>query len=151
MVLIGGSEPHSVVCRLVAFVAEDEDNLVLNVDREAAEHGVGPGRKRRDGVEHECMRDGFALFDSEKAVQREEGRIATGLRHGIRGAGILTQAANSIQYRSRKRVWYLDKFHGSKSISPPGTAVTLLSAMRCRSEWPPGRNGTGRALSLLAR
>jgi len=32
---------------------EDEDNLVLNVDREAAEHGARLGRQRSDRVEHE--------------------------------------------------------------------------------------------------
>ena len=84
MVLLGGGEPHPVVCRLVAFVAKDEDNLVLNVDREAAEHGAGLGQQRSDGVEHEFVRNRLALFDGEDGVvQREEGRIATRLRHGI--------------------------------------------------------------------
>src|SRR5271167_2267109 len=43
VVLFSGSEPHSVICSLVALVAQDEGNLVLNVDRQAAKHGVGPG------------------------------------------------------------------------------------------------------------
>jgi len=59
-------------------------DLVANIDGEAAEHGVGPGRQRRERVEHEFMRDRLALFDrKEWIVHREEGRIATGLRHGI--------------------------------------------------------------------
>jgi hypothetical protein len=31
VLVFGCSEPHSIVCRLITFVAEDEDNLVLNV------------------------------------------------------------------------------------------------------------------------
>jgi excisionase family DNA binding protein len=39
VVLLGGGEPHAVVSRLVAFVAKDKDkdDLVLNIDRKAAE------------------------------------------------------------------------------------------------------------------
>src|SRR5271157_6315873 len=43
VVLLGGGEPHTVVCRVVALEAEDEDNLVLlvlNIDREGAKHGA---------------------------------------------------------------------------------------------------------------
>jgi hypothetical protein len=80
VVLLGGGEPHPVVGRRVAFIAEDEDNLVLNVDRKAAEHGAGHGRQRSERVEHECMRDRLALLDGEEGiVQRDEGRFATGL------------------------------------------------------------------------
>ena len=57
MVFLGGGQPHSVVCCPIALVAEDEDNLVLNVDREAAKHGASLGRQRSDRVEHELMRD----------------------------------------------------------------------------------------------
>jgi len=55
VLVFGYSEPHPVVCRLITFVAEDEDNLVLNVDREAAEHGARLGRQRSDCVEHEFV------------------------------------------------------------------------------------------------
>ena len=82
VMVFGGSEPHPVVCRLITFVAEDEDNLVLNVDREAAEHGARLGRQRSDRVEDEFMWDRLARLAGEQGVvQREEGRIATGLRH----------------------------------------------------------------------
>jgi hypothetical protein len=47
------------VRRRIALVAEDEDYLVLNVNREAAKHGASLGGQRRDRVEHELMRDGF--------------------------------------------------------------------------------------------
>lgn len=39
MVLLGGGKPDSVVCAIVALVTEDEDDLVLNIDGETAEHG----------------------------------------------------------------------------------------------------------------
>ena len=82
VLVFGGGKPHPVVCRLITFIAEDEDNLVLNVDREAAEHGARLGRQRSDRVEHEFMRDRLAMLDGERGVvQREEGSIATGLRH----------------------------------------------------------------------
>lgn len=82
VLVFGCSEPHPVVCRLITFVAEDEDNLVLNVDREAAEHGARLGRQRSDRVEHEFMWDRLARLDVEQGVvQRKEGRVATGLRH----------------------------------------------------------------------
>ena len=43
VVLFGCGQPHSIVRRLSALVAEDEDYLVLNVDREAAKHGASFG------------------------------------------------------------------------------------------------------------
>ena len=76
--LLGGGEPHPVVCRLVKFVAQDEDNLVLNlvtanIDGEAAEHGVSPGRQRSERVKHEFMWNRLALLDRKQGVvQREE-------------------------------------------------------------------------------
>lgn len=82
VVLLGGGKPHAVVRRLVALVAQYEDNLVLNVDREAAEHGASRRRQWSDRVEHELMRDDLALLDGEEGVlQREKGRVATTLRH----------------------------------------------------------------------
>ena len=93
MVLFGGGEPNAVIRRVIRFVAENEDNLlpnlvvnlvvklVPNIDGEAAEHGTGPRRQGSDRVEHEFMGDGLALLDQEGVVQREEDRVATGLRH----------------------------------------------------------------------
>jgi hypothetical protein len=72
VVLFGSSEPYPIIGSLVALVAQYEDNLVLNVDREAAEHGAGRGRQRSDHVEHEFMRDGLALLDGEKGVVQPE-------------------------------------------------------------------------------
>lgn len=83
VVFLGRGQPHSVVCRPIALVTEDEDNLVLNVDREAAKHGASLGRQRRDRVEHELMRDSLTLLDGEERIlKRKGGFIATGLRHG---------------------------------------------------------------------
>src|SRR5208282_2161438 len=88
VVLLGGGEPHSVVRRLTrfVFVPEDEDNLVFNIDGEAAEHGAGPRRQRRESIEHEFVRDRLTLLDAEDSVvQRKKSRFATGRRHtGLR-------------------------------------------------------------------
>jgi len=78
------SQPHSVVRRPIALVAEDEDYLVLNVDREAAKHGASLGRQRGHRVEHELMRDRLSLLDGEGSViERKGGFIATAFRHGM--------------------------------------------------------------------
>src|ERR1039458_9376253 len=83
--LFGSGEPYPVVGGLVALVAQYEDDLVLNVDREAAEHGMGLGRQRGDRVEHELMRDGLAPLDGEAGiVQRQQWRIAMGCGHRTR-------------------------------------------------------------------
>src|SRR5271157_1216009 len=81
VVIFGSRQPHPVVCRFVALVAEYENNLVRDVDREAAEHGASRRRQRGEGVEHELMRNGLALLDGEGVVQREKGHDATALRH----------------------------------------------------------------------
>jgi hypothetical protein len=52
-----GGEPDPVVFSRFALVAENEDDVVRNVDREAAEHGANLGRQRSDRVEHELMWD----------------------------------------------------------------------------------------------
>jgi hypothetical protein len=68
MMLLGSGEPHPVVCRRFTLVAEDEDNLVFDIDRKAAEHWPGSRREQRNRVEHEFMRNGFTLFDGEESV-----------------------------------------------------------------------------------
>lgn len=82
LVMLGGSgEPHAVIFRFAGLVAEDEDDLILNVDGEAAERGPGAGRQGSDGVEYEFVRDGFAAFDGEGRSVEREGRIAARLCH----------------------------------------------------------------------
>lgn len=82
VVLFGSGEPHSIVGSPLAPVAQDEDNLVLNVECEAAEHGAGLGRQRSDRFEHELMRYGLALpGGGEGSVRRQQRRLATGYRH----------------------------------------------------------------------
>ena len=68
VVFLRGSEPHSVVCRALAFVPEDQDNFVLNIDRQASEHGARMGRRRGNRVEHKLMRNNFALVDGKEGV-----------------------------------------------------------------------------------
>ncbi len=84
VVLFGGGEPHSVVGRLagLVFISEDEDDLVCNIDGEAAEHGASPRRQRPEGVEHKFMRHRLPPLDGkDSVVQRKNGRFASGLRH----------------------------------------------------------------------
>jgi hypothetical protein len=95
MMLLGGAEPHSVVCTLVQLVTQYEDDLIPNIDRQAAEHGSGTGRQRIDRFEHELMRHGLALFGSEDDVlRREKGRIATTLRHRLMIQPVLRSASD---------------------------------------------------------
>ena len=105
VVLLGRGQPHSVVRLPLAPVAEDKDNLVLNVDREAAKHGASLGRHRSHRVEHELMRDRLSLLDGEEgARQREGGSIATGLRHGRSATKILPQTWGQLRSRPSRPI-----------------------------------------------
>ncbi len=82
VVFLGRGEPYSVVCCPVVLVTEDEDNLLLNVDRQAANMDASR-RERRDRVEHELMRDSFARLSRETGCPPGKGNfIATSFRHG---------------------------------------------------------------------
>src|SRR5271156_856420 len=77
MVFLGSGEPDSVVRGFIRLVAKDEDNLVLNIDGQAAEHRPGHGGQGSNRVEHELMRDRFTRLAAEKwSVQRGRDRIA---------------------------------------------------------------------------
>lgn len=65
VVLFSGAEPHPVVGSRLALVAQYQNNFVLNINREAPEHEIGPGREFHKGVEHKFMRDSFALPGGE--------------------------------------------------------------------------------------
>ena len=82
MVDLRSGEPHSVICRLIALIAQCEDNLVFNVDGDAAEHVAAPGRQCGERFQHELVRDGLTLraFE-ERVVRRRRGCVATGCRH----------------------------------------------------------------------
>src|ERR1700674_3023621 len=43
-----GGKPYSVVGGLTGFVAKDEDNFLININRQAAEHRSSPGRQGSD-------------------------------------------------------------------------------------------------------
>src|ERR1700686_3763958 len=94
MVFFCRGKPHSVVRRVVTLVTQYEDNLVPNVDRKAAEHGAGLGRKRSDRIEHELMRYDLALPDGKQGViQRGKGLTATKPRHRTYDSQFSGQAA----------------------------------------------------------
>lgn len=81
--MVGGrGKPDAIVGCLIWFVAEDQDDLVIDIDREAAEHGAGSGRQGRDCLEDEFVRDGLAALRREgREIRRQEARTATGLWH----------------------------------------------------------------------
>jgi len=82
VVLLSGGKPYPVVRSLVTLVTQYEDNLVADINREAAEHGPGCGRQRGNRVEHELMRDNLASLGREKRViRRQKVLIMTELRH----------------------------------------------------------------------
>jgi hypothetical protein len=85
MVLVGGRQPHPVVLRVVHLIAQNEHNLVLYIDRQAAKHGMGPGGQRSDCIQHKFMRNGLALFRRE----------AFAARHGEKLIGIRESAHDS--------------------------------------------------------
>ena len=88
MMIMGGGQPDSIVGGVCELVAKDENDLVTNVNGEAAEHRTGPRRKRRERIDDEFMRDALSWLDREQSViQRKRSRVATGLGHQIPGPG----------------------------------------------------------------
>jgi len=80
MVLPRGGKPHPVIRRVLRPVAEEQNNFVLNIDRQGAEHGPGMERQRAKRLEHELMGRCLArLTREESVIPREGGGIATGL------------------------------------------------------------------------
>lgn len=79
-----GGEPNAIIQRSGRLVAKDENNFLLNIDREAAEHGASPWRQRSKGIEHKGKWNGLARLDAEEGViGRSERFVATRLRHAI--------------------------------------------------------------------
>lgn len=77
-------EPNSVIQRSGRLVAKDENNFLLNIDCEAAEHRASPRRQRGEGIEHKGKWNGLARLDAEEGViGRSERFVATRLRHAI--------------------------------------------------------------------
>jgi O-methyltransferase domain/Dimerisation domain len=87
VVFVCGCEPHAVVLRsLVAFVAQDADNFLSDVNGEASEHRIRSRRDLRERVEHEFVRDRFLLLDGERIPFRHR-------PHDTMCASMFTQAA----------------------------------------------------------
>ena len=63
-----GGEPHTVIGSTIGLVTQCEDNLIANIDGEAAEQGAGHGRHRVKGIEHEGVGDGLTRLDIENGV-----------------------------------------------------------------------------------
>ena len=68
-VMLGrGREPDAIVLRPLLSVPEDENDLVLHVDRETTKHRARRGRQWRNGVEDKFVRDRCAPLGDEGNV-----------------------------------------------------------------------------------
>jgi hypothetical protein len=105
--VFGGGEPDSVVGGVIWFFAEDEDDLLPDVDGEAAEQGAGLGRQRSDRIEYELVWDRLARF-GEKRIERKRSRVSARFRHGCgdyTGAYLaLSSLPHLVEYNSMGRV-----------------------------------------------
>lgn len=66
--LFNCGQPDSVIRGVSWFVAKDENDLLVDVNCEAAEHGASPGRERSKRVEDELMGDGLTRLSGEEGV-----------------------------------------------------------------------------------
>jgi hypothetical protein len=64
-------KPDPIIGDMILLIAQDEHNLLLYVDREAAKHGSGPGRNGCNRIQNELMRDELTLLDGEWFAARQ--------------------------------------------------------------------------------
>jgi hypothetical protein len=76
MVLRRGREPYAVVGGRIGPVAEDEDDFVLDVDRNTAEHRPSDGRDGTKGFQHEIVRYRLASLGREDPIVAWIGNMA---------------------------------------------------------------------------
>src|SRR5207302_9959903 len=67
------------ICGALRLVPEDQDDFVFHVNGEAAEHRARVWRQRGDRVEHELVRNRFALLERKTGTCRW--RVSARLRH----------------------------------------------------------------------
>ena len=81
--VFGGGEPHAIARECGRFVAQNENDLFLDVDCEAAEHRprdqAGPG----EPFEDELIRDRLTGLDAEDGIIDGRGSVTAGLGHGF--------------------------------------------------------------------
>ena len=70
VMLFGCRKPHSVICGALRLVPEDQDDFVFYVNGEATEHRARVWRQRSDRVEHELVRNRFALLERKTGTCR---------------------------------------------------------------------------------
>ena len=82
MVLRRGREPYAVVGGRIGPVAENEDDFVLDVDRNTAEHRPRDGRDGTKGIQYEVVRHRLASPGREDHIVAWIGNVAmTVVRH----------------------------------------------------------------------
>ena len=63
-----GGKPNAIGGRCIALISEYENDLVVNVDGEAAEHGASHRRQSGKSIENEFVRNGVSGFEDEYRV-----------------------------------------------------------------------------------
>jgi hypothetical protein len=84
VMLFGGGQPNPVVRGVCRLVAQDENDFVFHVDREAAKHRVRARRQRRQCVEHKFMWHLGSRFGKQWIDQLAGSAFAAGRRHRCR-------------------------------------------------------------------
>jgi len=79
VMLFGCDKPHSIICGALGLVPEDQDYFVFHVNGKAAEHQPRVWRKRSHRVEHELVRNRFALLVRKNGTSRW--RVSARLKH----------------------------------------------------------------------
>jgi len=82
VVFDGRCQPHSVVPRCDALLAQNQDNFLPHVHRETAEHRPCPRRQRVKRIQHELKGDNSAPLASKEDLIGQGRGFATG-RHRI--------------------------------------------------------------------
>jgi hypothetical protein len=99
-----GGEPDAVVRSMSWSLAQDENDLVADVDRSAAEHGPRDGTEFGDRVEHEFVRNRFSPIDRERIVRRKRPRFLARVFGARRWhSGPILAGASNRQKREHKK------------------------------------------------
>ena len=70
VVFLGGGKPDTIVGRTFGFLPKREDNLVPDVNCQAAKQGTRLGGERSQGIEDELIRNSFAFPAREEGVSQ---------------------------------------------------------------------------------
>lgn len=66
MMFLSGGEPDAVIGLVGRPVTQDKNDLLLHVNSQAAEHGIGARGETGKSFKHELIRNGLARFDAQR-------------------------------------------------------------------------------------